>query len=172
MFPFLYEEFVEGNIDTPFQKNIYIRELSESAKTVSGERVVENLEKPEIAMLDLLQEVRFNLGYALAATHSYRNGDKDTASLHFVKSCLFGTRNYIIFKTKKFLVSFDEAVEESRRLDLGEYKDLPQYAGDLRRRKAVLDSSLLFHNISYLNNFIEKQFLEEFKKSGNEVYIK
>jgi len=55
---------------------------------------------------------------------------------------------------------------------LGEYKDLPQYAGDLRRRKAVLDSSLLFHNISYLNNFIEKQFLEEFKKSGNEVYIK
>lgn len=171
IFPFHYEEFIEGNIDTPFQKNLYIRDLAEGAKTVAGEKVVENLKKPEIKLLDLIQEVRFNLGYALAATHSYRNGDNATASLHFVKSCLFGTRNFIILKSKKFPISFDEIIEEANKLPLGEYEALPKYAGKLRRREVDLDPNLLFTNISYLNQFIEKELFKKFDGQGNIIIL-
>jgi predicted nucleotidyltransferase len=65
VFPFELEDFLAGIIDTPFQKSIYLRELALSATTLAGENIVENLIPPPIKVIDLIQEVRFNLGYAL-----------------------------------------------------------------------------------------------------------
>lgn len=171
VFPFYHEDFIAGNPDTPFQKSIYMREIVEAGKTLAGEKVIENLKVPEIKLLDLIQDVRFNLGYALAATHSYRNGDNATASLHFAKSCLFGTRDYIIFKTGNFLISYDDILAASKKLDLQEYKDLPDYAFQLRKRGTDIDDKKLFQNISYLNRFIEAELLTAFEKSGNKSLV-
>jgi len=116
--------------------------------------------------------VRFNLGYSLAATHSYRNGDNATASLHFAKSCLFGTRDYIMFKTGRFLVSYDDILNASKNVDLQDYKDLPDYAFQLRKGGTDIDDKKLFQNISYLNKLIESELLTDFKNKGNTVLVR
>lgn len=172
VFPFYYENFVAGNPDTPFQKSIYMREIIEAGKTLAGEKVIENLKTPEIKLLDVIQDVRFNLGYGLAATHSYRNGDNVTASLHFAKSCLLGTRDYIIFKAGKFLISYDDILDASKKMDLKEYRDLPEYAFKIRKGSADIDDKKLFQNISYLNKLIEQELLNTFGGKGNVVLVK
>ncbi|MCX6812932.1 MAG: hypothetical protein NTV77_00350 [Candidatus Azambacteria bacterium] len=172
IFPFYYEEFIAYNPDTPFVKSIYMREIIEAGKTLTGEKIIENLKPPEIKLLDIIQDLRFNLGYSLAATHSYREGDNVNASLHLLKSCLFGTRDYIILKLQKFPIPFDEILELSRSLDLKKYSDLPSYAYKLREREEKIDENKLFANISYLNKFIEKELLEAYNNQGNVVLIK
>ena len=171
IFPFYYEDFIAGHPDTPFQKSIYMHEIVKAGKTLAGEKVVENLKPPKIRLLDLIQDVRFNLGYALAATHSYRNGDGATASFHFFKSCIFGTRDYIVLKTNNFLISYDDIINASKKLDLQEYKDLPEYAFQIRKRDVDIDDAKLFQNISYLNKFIENELVSTFKKEGNKILI-
>ena len=172
IFPFYKEDFIVFKPDTPFQKSIYMREIIKAGKTLAGEKIIENLQPPEIKLLDIIQDIRFNLGYALAATHSYRNNDNITASLHFEKSCLFGTRDYIIFKMNQFLISFDDIVDASSKLDLQEYQELPEYAAKLRRKEVDIDTQKLFSNISYLNKFIEDEVTAVFKENGNIVLIK
>lgn len=171
IFPFHYEEFITGNPDTPFQKSIYMREIIEAGKTLVGEEIIENLKKPSISLLDVIQDVRFNLGYALASTHSYKNKDTATASLHFSKSCLFGTRDYLVFKTNKFPISYDDIANGSKELVLKEYQNLPIYAAQLREQKAEIDIDKLFQNVSYLNKMIEKELLESFDKDGNKILV-
>lgn len=171
IFPFYYDNFVAGNPDTPFQKSIYMREIIEAGKTLAGEKIIESLQPPVISLLDIIQDVRFNLGYALAATHSFRNGDNLTASLHLAKSCLFGTRNYIIFKTNKLLISYDNIVKASKELDLQEYQDLPAYAAKLRKEEVGVDDKSLFQNISYLNKFIENDLMASFRKEGDRALV-
>lgn len=172
IFPFYFEDFIVDNPNTPFQKSIYMREIIEAGKTLAGEKVIENLKPSEIRLVDVIQDVRFNLGYSLAATHSYRNSDNATASLHFAKSCLFGTRDYIIFKTGMFLISYDDILSGSKKLDLQDYKDLPDYAFRLRKRSEEIDDKKLFQNISYLNKFIENELLTVFERDGNIVLVR
>lgn len=171
IFPFYYEEFIAYNPDTPFVKSIYMREIIEAGKTLAGEKIIENLKPPGIKLLDIIRDLRFNLGYSLAATHSYREGDNINASLHLAKSCLFGTRDYIILKLKKFPIPFDDIVELAKSLDLNYYSDLPFYAHKLRQRKEVLNERNLFKNISYLNQLIEKELMEVYGKQGDKVLI-
>lgn len=172
IFPFYYDDFIKYDPDTPFVKSIYIREIIEAGKTLAGEKVIENLKPPEIKLLDVIQDLRFNLGYSLAATHSHREGDFINASLHLAKSCLFGTRDYIILKLKKFPISFDEIVESSKSLNLEDYSNLPRYARGLRKGEEKINEQNLFKNISYLNKFIEKEVMETYKNQNNIVLIK
>jgi len=172
IFPFKYEDFIVGNLDTPFVKSIYLREIIEAGKTLAGEDVIERLKPPEIKLLAVIQSIRFNLGYALAATHSYRNKDNETASLHFVKSCLFGTRDYIIFRKKRFCIDYDEIVKNAKELDLEDFYELPICAYKLRRREVDINEQNLFKNISYRNQFIENKLIAVFKEKGDIVLIK
>lgn len=171
IFPFYLDNFIQNNPDTPFVKSIYIREIILAGKTITGENIIENLKAPEIKVLDVIEDLRFNLGYSLAATHSYRNGDNETASLHLAKSCLFGTRDLIILKLQQFPVSYNEILEASKKIDLQVYSELPEYCYKLRKREVEIDDKNLFKNISYLNQFIENQLLEFYEKNGNVVLI-
>ena len=171
IFPFRYENFVAGEPDTPFQKSIYMRDIIRTGKTLAGEKIVENLQPPAISLLDVIQDVRFNLGRAYDATISCRTGEKTTAAYYFSKSCLFGTRSYIIFKKNLFLTSYKNILETSKTLDLQLYQDLPAYAFELREGKGGVDSRNLFLNISYLNKLVEREIVAEFEKEGNKILV-
>lgn len=171
IYPFEYEGFVKGNIDTPFQKNIYLRELIIGGKTLRGKKVIENIELPQIRVIDIIQDLRFNLGYAFASMHSYRNADRKTASYEFYKSCLYGTRNFEILKLKKFPLSFSEIYELTKTLKLGGYKPLVSNAYNVRQEKAKLEEKYLFKNISYLNEFVEKSIIDYYRKNGDKILI-
>lgn len=121
VYPFRLEEFKNGLMDTPFQKIIYLRDLVVTGKTLHGEQVVENMKAPAITVVDVMQDLRFNIGYALSALISHRSKDFNTASLKFYKSCLFGTRSMLILKKRKFALSYDEIFSLSKELDLDVY---------------------------------------------------
>ena len=123
-------------------------------------------------MIDTLQRIRFDLGFALASIISYRNGDKITASLEFSKSCLFGVRCLEILKLKKFPLTYNEIYNLSRKLKLGEYHKLVKDAFNLRLGKIKLKEENLFKNISFLNEFIELKIIKYFERYGNKILIK
>lgn len=153
VFPFKLEEFVSGNPDTPFNKNIYIYELIKSARTVRGERVLERMILPDISIIDFISEAEFNLGYALASVIANRNEAITIAAMLFSKSCLFGTRSLIAARTGKFVTDYADIVEESKALDLGKYHTLVDAAFETRL-KGTYHDEMLFLNISYLNQLV------------------
>ncbi len=172
VYPFRLEDFKNGIIDTPFQKTIYLRELVSAGKTLYGEKVIENMDAPAITVVDVMQDLRFNMGYALGALISHRHKDFKTASAEFYKSCLFGTRSLLVFKKRKLALSYDEIFSLSKKLDLDIYADLVKTAYDCRVGKAKYSEMDIFQNISYLNNFIEPELVKYFKKYGNKTLIK
>lgn len=171
VYPFELESFLRGNVDTPFQRRIYLRELVLSAKTIRGRQVVETMAAPPIGTLDLVQEVRFNLGRAFAAVMSYRGGDKKTALWQFSKSCLFATRALEIFALSAFPVAYDDISRTARRLSLGRYAALVRSAMAVRHGEAVQTADL-FLNISYMNDFIEPKLLKSMGRAGNRVLLR
>ena len=173
VYPFIYEDFMKLNIDTPFQKALYLRDLIASGKILYGENVFKKLKAPSIRVLDLIQEVRFNLGYVLSAVHSYRNGDRQLASYLFSKSCLYGTRCLEILQMKRFPLTFSAIHSLSKKLKLGEYKFLITEAYKMRTKQiSTKNSYYLFKNISYLNGIVEPRLLDFYKKHGNRVLVK
>lgn len=172
IYPFEYEDFLKYKIDTPFPKAIYLRELILGGKTLRGKKVIENMKPPEIRVLDVIQNIRFELGLALASRFSYSNNDKITASLEFSKSCLFGVRCLEILKLKKFPLTYNEIYNLSRKLKLGDYQNLVKNAYNLRLGRTKLKEGYLFKNISFLNEFIEPQIISYFEKYGNRILIK
>ena len=172
IYPFRLENFSKGVIDTPFQKSIYLRELVLAGKTLYGEKIIENMKLPTITVVDLIQDLRFNIGYALASVNSHRNNDKRTASLEFYKSCLFGTRNLLILRKKKFALTYDDIYNSSKEINLDIYSRLVKKAYKCRPGKNKYSEHDLFENISYLNRFMEPQLIKYFEKNGNKVVIK
>src|SRR3989344_3259123 len=108
IYPFKLEDFTKSIIDTPFQKSVYLRELISAGKTLYGKKIIEQMKPPAITIVDIMQDLRFNIGYALASIISHRNHDPKTTSLEFYKSCLFGTRSLLLLKKRKFALTYDE----------------------------------------------------------------
>jgi len=170
LYPFEYEDFITYKIDTPFPENIYLRELIKAGKTLYGEKVIENLQPPKITTLDLLQRVRFDTGFALAAILSKRNGDETTAIIEFPKSCLFGVRCLIILDIKYFPLTYDDIYEQSKKFDLGEYREVVDHAYAVRKGEKI-DENFLYRNISLLNKLIKNRILESLHKDGDRILI-
>jgi predicted nucleotidyltransferase len=171
IYPFEYKSFIAGKIDTPFQKKIHLYELVATGKTLSGEKIIEGMKLPQISVFDLTQDLRFNLGYALASVISHRNRDRKTASLEFSKSCLFATRCLEILKLEIVPLTYDEIFNLSKKIKLEEYEELFEKAYNVRNRKNKYKEEDLFQNISYLNKLIEPILLEFFEKEGNKILI-
>lgn len=170
LYPFEYEKFINFHIDTPFPENIYFRDLSETGKTLCGEKVVEKMNPPQITTLDLLQRVRFDTGLALAAVLSQRNGDETTAKEEFTKSCLFGVRCLIILKEKKFPLSYEEIYHLSQDLNLEKQQKIIDHAMEVRKG-AEIKEDFLYQNISLLNKTIKNFIWESFQKEGNKFCV-
>jgi len=172
IYPFKLEDFTNGIIDTPFQKSVYLRELISAGKTLYGKKIIEQIKPPAITIIDIMQDLRFNIGYALASIISHRNDDPKTTSLEFYKSCLFGTRSLVLLKKRKFALTYDEIFLLSKEINLDIYADLVRSAYQCRLGKAKYAEIDLFKNISYLNKFIEPELVKYFKKYGNKIIIR
>lgn len=171
LYPFEYEDFVAYKIDTPFPEAIYFRELIGAGKTLYGEQIVEHLQPPKITTLDLLQRVRFDTGFALAAILSKRNGDDITASTEFSKSCLFAVRCLIILETKLFPFTYDDIYEQSKDIELGEYRQVVEHAFAVRKGTEPLGENLLYRNVSLLNKVIKNRIVDSMQKEGSKELL-
>ncbi len=171
IYPFVYEDFINLVPDTPFQKRIYMRSLVENGRTLLGEKVIEGMEPPKISLLDLLEESIFQVARAYAAVLSFRNGDLKGASAGFVKSSLFGARVLMILKDKKFTSDYNEMAKIGETFDLSsEYKSVLEHALKVRNGDQ-LDQSMLFTNISFLNNEVSGPLRKVLDKEGDKEVL-
>ncbi|WKZ25340.1 MAG: hypothetical protein QY322_03025 [bacterium] len=170
IYPFDHDQFINGDIDTPFPNNTYMRSLVTKAITLYGNTVVETLTPPKIRMIDLFEEATFQISRAYTAMLSDREGDIVSAKAGFVKSVLYGTSVLIALKLQKFVVSYDEIVRLSRSLNLSdEYVRLIEHSFDVRNG-AELEKQMLYKNMSY----ISKEVIAPIKTElglGNKVII-
>ena len=170
IYPFVYEEIEEYNLDTPFPKAIYMKELIGAAKTVFGEEVLEKMEHPEIKLSDLIERAAFDIATGFAAYRSYGTKDLVNVSINF-KSVLFGTRVLEIYELKEFAYTYDEIVKLSDKLSLeDEYRQLINHAAEVRKGKPIIEN-FLFTNISFLNQKIANKIRADFCENGDRVIL-
>lgn len=171
LYPFIYEDFIDYSLDTPFPRAVYLRELLEGAKTVKGKKVVEEMESPAVKVSDLLEVGTFQIAYALSAVLSSRQEDWITTSIEFTKSVLFGARVLVVLETKKFPLEYGEIAEQALKLELEpQFKDLIKHAIEVRKG-AKPDPIQLYTNITFLNQVVLQRVRDEFK-NGNKILLK
>ncbi len=170
IYPFLQDEIKNHELDTPFPKAIYIKELIETGKTILGEKILEQMESPKIKTVDLIERTAFDIGSAMAAIRSFRNNDLISTSINF-KSALFGARVLEILKLNKFPYTYDEIYQISQELDLdNEYKDLLENAIKIRN-KGKIEEKYLFKNISFLNKQVMAEVKKDYYKNGDRIIL-
>jgi predicted aspartyl protease len=164
------DDIKNNNLDTPFPKTIYLKELIETGKTLFGEKIIENIKSPEIGIIDLIEETSFEIATAMAAVRSYRNGDLISASIS-LKSALFGVRILEILKLKKFPYTYDEIFELSKELNLDEeYNQLLKQVMKVRQGGEI-EEKWLFKNITFLNQVVMKEVKKNYFKDGNKIIL-
>jgi len=171
IYPFNYDNFLKGSFDSPFQKTIYKRELIDAGKTLYGEDI-QKLPTPSIKMLDLIEDLRFNSGYALASLISLRNGDKQTSSQLFYKSCLFSARSPIMIETGKFPYTYNEILNLSREICLDEFQESIERAYSKRKNRFFVEAKEIIKLISEINNFLEPTIKRKYETEGDVIVIK
>lgn len=162
IYPFKINELKNYQIDTPFQKNIYIASLIlGNAKTIYGEKIIENLPFPQITVNDLIMDTSFNLGYALTSVRVFKKNDKDLANELMYKSMFYSTRNLIFYKTKNLVIGYNNIYNYAMNLDIPqEYKEILEIGYKIRNEmETEIDSSIYFKNITYINKYIIPTFL-------------
>lgn len=170
LYPFELKQFKNYDLDTPFPKAIYLKELIDTGKTILGEKILENMKSPKIKTIDLLESASFEIATAFAAVRSFRTGDLITTSINF-KSVLFGARILEILKLKKFVYTYDEILELSQELGLNnEYRELLEVAMKIRN-KGKIEEKYLFKNISFLNQVVMKEVKDDYNKNGDRIIL-
>ncbi|MSU76033.1 nucleotidyltransferase domain-containing protein [Patescibacteria group bacterium] len=170
VYPFVYEDLLAGKVDTPFQQAIYLRELSEGAKTIHGEKVVEKLKAPPISTVDLMQEIAFDKGVAVAAVRARQEKDAISTSVNFAKSCLFGTRVLEILELQEFPIEYDQIYALSAKVVPAEHQDVVEAAQRVRKGGEMVRDDI-FRNIALLNQYVEPRVLKAFHENGDAVVL-
>lgn len=148
------------DIDTPFQKEIYIATLIKGgAQILRGKNIFQELTIPTITKACLLEDIYFNKGLALSAIKIFKTGNIDLANEQFYKSCFYVTRYLIYFKQNYLCITYKDIYLKSKEIDIPkEYRILLDLAYDLRvEKKSSIDSTMYFKNISFINKYIEKE---------------
>lgn len=170
IYPFLLSDIKNHELDTPFPKTIYLKELIDTGKTILGEKILEQLESPKIRTIDLIERTAFDIGTAFASVRSYRNKDLITTAINF-KSALFGARVLEILKLHKFPYTYDEIYQISGELRLeSEYKELLENAMKIRN-KGKIEEKYLYKNISFLNQVVMKDVKKDYHKNGDRIIL-
>lgn len=157
VFPFKLNEIKQYNIDTPFQKKVYLASLvTGNAKTIYGKKIIENLECPKISNHDLLMDLSFNLGYALSSVRLIKEGINELANEFFYKSMFYATRDLYYAKFGVLINGYNNIYRVSKKLNLPkEFKELLKIGYKLRNEQKVdVDNLFYFRNISYINKYV------------------
>lgn len=157
IFPFKESELMSGEIDTPFQKNIFLNCLANGgAKTIYGLELVENLKVNNITTDDLLMDTSFNLGYALSSVRVMKENNLDLAREMLYKSMMYATRNLIFCKKKKLVIGYKNIYQEAKKIDLPEeYMKMLDIGIAIRcNNLEEIDPSIYYKNISYINKYV------------------
>jgi len=170
LYPFELKDLKNYELDNPFPKAIYLKELMETGKTILGEKILEKMESPKVRTIDLIESTAFEIATAFGAVRSFRTGDLISTSINF-KSALFGVRVLEILKLQKFPYTYDEIFEISRELNLdNEYNQLLEHAIKVRQGNAV-EEKFLFKNISFLNQIVMKEVKKYYFKFGDKIIL-
>jgi hypothetical protein len=172
LYPFIYEDFIRYQLDTPFPLALYLRSLFDGgAHTLYGETVVEKIKLPAVMVSDLLEEISFQIAYAVGALLSFRENDMTTARNQIVKAIIYGSRVLLIVREKKLLHRYDEILARMNDLELtDEYKDLLKQVGSLRDGVGDLQIQTIFTGIAYLNQVVRKE-VKELLRHGNPTIL-
>lgn len=157
IYPFVDEELKSGEIDTPFPKAIYLKTLLHSGLVVYGKKLDEMIEDFKINKEDLMEAIGFCLGRAYAAVVSSRQNDWIAVRDGFTKSAFYGLQILIFIKTGKLVFSYKEIQKKSADLIEEEYMDLINHVLDVRKGNEVINTALLYKNISFLNKVVLKE---------------
>ena len=140
IYPMRHQELINYQIDTPFEKKIFIYFLCNGgAVTIHGEKIIENLPKPKLTAENFINDLHFNLGIACAAFQIKRDGKSDELANNLLyKSCFFTLRN---LKWKNAKIS-------------SEYDELIKTCNDWRTEKIdQINIELFYKNISFINKY-------------------
>ncbi|MFC1663154.1 hypothetical protein ACFL04_03270 [Patescibacteria group bacterium] len=144
-----------GHVDAPYPETIFIHELISTGRTIHGEKVIETLKAPAITLTHLANRIHFDLGVALTALDAWRRREMKTAKDALIKSCLFGTRAYLIYKNKSFTPTFERIVIEARSSLPEEQLKVVENIFILRK-KINFEEQLIFDNLELLSFFREE----------------
>lgn len=162
-------------VDTPFTKNVFLRYLILTSKTVWGEKIMENLALPSITLIDAYREACFSTMRVLSGLFFLRAGNLEEAYEMGYKACLFSTLS-MEYLLGEFPIGFNNIVKESTKLGLeGEWNKLISYAYDLRRNKTKPNKEemyeFIFKVMTYCNQRVEEIIRKELLK-GDRVLVK
>ncbi len=155
-YPFKLEAFVAGTPDTPFQKRLYMRELALTARTLRGEKIVENLTPLPIRLSDLLADAQFRLGCALSAVVAHKDGAIETAKTLFYKNALYAARDLVILQSGTFPTTHEDIYTQSIGLvqEWSEYVLVLEHAFDMRTSTESYVPERVFRNITFINQHV------------------
>jgi hypothetical protein len=171
IYPFVLEDLEGGFVDTVFPQVLYMYQIILGSKLIFGKDILSSLELPPLTTIDLLERSAFDCGRALCAHVIFRDGDKNLADSFVSKSCVYATRNLIILKLAYFPTSYTEIYElviaKSQELGLEPNEvSMINSAYKIRNKKEILDSSLVFANLKYVNR-VKNHIRNEIDKNGN-----
>jgi len=154
IYPFVYEELIKGEIDTPFPKYFYLRTISENSKDLFGEKIGNIVYLPKLSKQDLFESIGFCLGRAYSAVVSSRQNDMEAVRDGFTKSGLYGLQLLIMANSGEFVSSYKELAKKSEKLVTDEFKELIEHIIEVRKGSTVVQLPLLYKNISFLNKIV------------------
>jgi hypothetical protein len=82
----------------PFAKALLQRELAQTGITVFGDQIIEGLAPVEITALDVLREVRFQIGRCFEGLMECRADADELARESWIKSCWYGARSLLLLE--------------------------------------------------------------------------
>jgi predicted nucleotidyltransferase len=157
IYPFVEEELENGEIDTPFPKAIYLQTLLQENFLVHGKKIKEIIKNSKINKEDLLESVGFCLGRAYSAVVSSRQKDWIAVRDNFTKSAFYGLQILVFIKTGRLIFSYKEIQEKAKDLLPEEYKKLIDHVIEVRNGDVVVNTPLLYKNISFFNKVVLKE---------------
>ena len=172
VYPFRLSDIENGTPDTPFPQKFYMRELIEFGRTLHGEKIIEDLPKPSITTVDLLGQIRFEIGLAYGAFRSMRSLNQDAADYSFFKSSIYGARCLIMLQDRQFVTGYRNTFEEATKLVKNDdYRAVLRAAIDYREgRVQTIEPNLIYKNMSFLT-WIEAEIQKQYDRDGDRVLV-
>jgi len=176
IYPYDLNELKNKKVDSPFTKNVFIRHLILTSKTVWGEKIMENLPLPSITLLDAYREASISTMRALNGIFFLRAGLLREGLEAGSKACLFATLS-LEYLLGEFPIGFNNIVKLSKKLELeNEWNKLIELAYKIRQEKVKLKTEeamdFVFNVITYCNQIVEEKIRKELEKEKRHFLVK